>query len=150
MARFLTWNRLIAKLLSTFYWPFIETYNGELNPTIIRDSVGGLTRYISRVIANSSLVLMINWQIQCHRWNWWCNHASFNSVGASCSFDFGCIDLCHFCVDCATRHAEQNPAKYNGRRRRHGGQVVRFYKQATEKTIFESNWNEPSKYRYRM
>ena len=36
---------LIAKLLSTFYWPFIETYNAEINPTVIRDSVAGLTRY---------------------------------------------------------------------------------------------------------
>jgi len=40
---------LLAKLLSTFYWPFIETYNGELNPTIIRDSVGGLTSAIGGI-----------------------------------------------------------------------------------------------------
>lgn len=37
---------LIAKCLSTFYWPFIETYNSEITPTVIRDSVFGLTRYL--------------------------------------------------------------------------------------------------------
>ena len=35
-----------AKFLSAFYWPFIETYNSEINPTVIRDSVAGLTRYV--------------------------------------------------------------------------------------------------------
>ena len=43
--RFLiTQQSLIAKFLSTFYWPFIETYNSEITPTILRDSVFGLTR----------------------------------------------------------------------------------------------------------
>ena len=44
--RFLiTQQSLIAKFLSTFYWPFIETYNSEITPTILRDSVFGLTRW---------------------------------------------------------------------------------------------------------
>jgi len=38
---------LIAKCLSTFYWPFIETYNSEITPTVIRDSVFGLTSTIA-------------------------------------------------------------------------------------------------------
>jgi len=38
---------LIAKFLSTFYWPFIETYNSEITPTILRDSVFGLTSTIA-------------------------------------------------------------------------------------------------------
>lgn len=38
---------LIAKFLSTFYWPFIETYNSEITPTVIRDSVFGLTSTIA-------------------------------------------------------------------------------------------------------
>ena len=41
---FMTQQSLIAKFLSTFYWPFIETYNSEITPTILRDSVFGLTR----------------------------------------------------------------------------------------------------------
>lgn len=36
-----------AKFLSAFYWPFIETYNSEINPTVIRDSVAGLTSSIA-------------------------------------------------------------------------------------------------------
>ena len=42
---FMTQQSLIAKFLSTFYWPFIETYNSEITPTILRDSVFGLTRW---------------------------------------------------------------------------------------------------------
>lgn len=38
---------LIAKFLSTFYWPFIETYNSEITPTILRDSVFGLTSTVA-------------------------------------------------------------------------------------------------------
>ena len=46
----------IAKFLSAFYWPFIETYNSEINPTVIRDSVAGLTRY--------NIILWSNWHHQ--------------------------------------------------------------------------------------
>ena len=42
-----------AKFLSAFYWPFIETYNSEINPTVIRDSVAGLTRYDVIVTSHS-------------------------------------------------------------------------------------------------
>jgi len=50
---------LIAKFLSSFYWPFIETYNTELNPTIIRDSIGGLTSSIAGIggVITPSLML---------------------------------------------------------------------------------------------